>query len=123
MMAILMGTYYGFFLPQIINTYIDYDPVTKIYSSNLLFVFFFMNAIINPLVYGWMSPDFNLAFRSILGLKIDDKKFARTSTGSVYIKRHSEKKSLSAVTAVVDEVITVSTSINVIKTDDQNENT
>ena len=122
-MAILMGTYYGFFLPQIINTYMDYDPLAKIYSSSLLFVFFFMNAIINPLVYGWMSPDFNLAFRSILGLKIDDKKFSRTSTGSVYIKKHSQKKSQSSMTAVVNEVMSVPASVNVIKSNDQKENT
>ena len=91
MMAILMGTYYGFFLPQIINTYIEYDPIAKIYSSHLLYVIFFLNAVINPIVYGWMSPDFNLAFRTILHIKIDDKKFSRTANGSVYIRQQSAK--------------------------------
>ena len=115
MMAILMGTYYGFFLPQIINTYIDYDPAPKVYSSNFLYILFFSNAIINPIVYGWMSPDFNLAFRTLLHLKVDDKKFSRTAAGSVYIRKQSAKshsfaqKSHEKVSTVTSSMGTSST--------------
>ena len=69
MMAILMGTYYGFFLPQIINTYLDYDQITKEYISIIFFLLFFLNAIVNALIYAWMSPDFNRAFRNLLRIK------------------------------------------------------
>ena len=79
MMAILMGTYYGFFLPEVINTYLDYDQITKKYVSTILFVMFFLNAIANPLIYAWMSPDFNRAFRNLLRMKAKTKKPATQS--------------------------------------------
>ena len=69
MMAILMGTYYGFFLPQIISTYLEYDQITKEYISIIFFLLFFLNAIVNPVIYTWMSPDFNRAFRNLLHIK------------------------------------------------------
>ena len=67
-----MGTYYGLFLPEIINNYINYDPFIKLYVGIFLRRFFFLNAIINPIIYAWMCPDFNLAFRTILRLKRND---------------------------------------------------
>ena len=79
MMAILMGTYYGFFLPEVINTYLDYDQITKKYVSTILFVMFFLNAIANPLIYAWMSPDFNRAFRNLLRMKAKTKQPATQS--------------------------------------------
>ena len=111
MMAILMGTYYGFFLPQIINTYIEYDPITKEYSSSLLYIIFFLNAVINSIVYGWMSPDFNLAFRTILRIKIDDQKFSRSATGSVYIRQQSVKGRGSTLNAS-ERVATVTSGVS-----------
>ena len=73
MMAILMGTYYGFFLPQIINQNIQYDVVVKQYVSPVMHLTFFWNAIVNPIVYAWMSTDFRNAFKSMLGLKSKSK--------------------------------------------------
>ena len=112
MMAILMGTYYGFFVPQTVNTYIDYDPLAKIYVDKFLYVIFYLNALINPIVYGWMSPDFNLAYRSMLGLKIDDKKFSRTATGSVYIRQRSSRPGGRSMAHAVCRVFSVSAGVS-----------
>ena len=70
MMAILMGTYYGFFLPNTINHYIEYDAFLKTYISRVCFLIFFLNAIVNPMIYGWMNNEFKTAFKTILGLKV-----------------------------------------------------
>ena len=87
MMAILMGTYYGFFLPQVINENIEYDPTIKLYFSQILYMMFFWNAIVNPVVYAWMSRDFRAAFRAILRLRSPEKRRTESistcrSTGS-----------------------------------------
>ena len=66
MMTILMGTYYGFFLPTIVNSFLQYDVTVKDYVSPFLVVIFFLNAIVNPVIYAWMNKDFNEAFKKIL---------------------------------------------------------
>ena len=88
MMALLMGTYYGFFLPQIINMHIEYDLLLKIYISQSLYVIYFLNALANPVIYAWVSPDFNRAFREILRLKSKNNKMLRKGceTISTYLK-------------------------------------
>ena len=88
MMALLMGTYYGFFLPQIINMNIEYDLLLKIYISTSLYVIYFLNALANPIIYAWFSPDFNRAFREILRLKPKNNKLLRNECGTVstYLK-------------------------------------
>ena len=63
-----MGTYYGFFLPQIINFYVEYNFIIKQYTSASLYLIFFLNPIVNPIIYAWMSPDFKTAFKTILRL-------------------------------------------------------
>ena len=84
-----MGTHYGFFVPHIVNLYMDYDPFIKLYVTNFLVTIFFFNAIINPIIYGWMSPDFNHAFRRILGLKSPNKKVSRTATSYVSVTQQA----------------------------------
>ena len=91
-----MGTYYGFFTPQIVNTYINYDPLIKLYVQNFLFTLFFFNAIVNPLIYGWMSPDFNRAIRTILGMKSADKKLCRTAAYPMSVTQQSGNASGNA---------------------------
>ena len=88
MIALLMGTYYGFFLPQIINMQIEYDLLLKIYISQSLYVIYFLNALANPIIYAWFSPDFNRAFREILRLKPKNNKMLRNGceTMSTYLK-------------------------------------
>ena len=88
MMALLMGTYYGFFLPQIINMQFEYDLLLKIYISHSLYVIYFLNALANPIIYAWFSPDFNRAFRELLRLKPKNNKMLRNGceTMSTYLK-------------------------------------
>ena len=85
-MALLMGTYYGFFLPQVINIRLEYDFLLKVYISQSLYVIYFLNAIFNPIIYAWFSPDFNSAFREILGLKPKNKNQGQSVTLSSYVK-------------------------------------
>ena len=79
MMAILMGTYYGFFFPAILNYHISYNPTVKIYVTFLVDALFYFNAIVNPIIYAWMNKDFNEAFRKILHMK------SRTLNGHVAV--------------------------------------
>ena len=79
MMAILMGTYYGFFSPAILNYHISYNPTVKIYVTFLVDALFYINAIVNPIIYAWMNKDFNEAFRKILHMK------SRTLNGHVAV--------------------------------------
>ena len=86
-MAIVMGTYYGVFVPQIVNVQLNYDPVVKYYVDTILYLLFFCNGIVNPIVYGWLSPDFNAAYRAIFGLKPKQRNISQsTVTSSIYTK-------------------------------------
>ena len=86
MLALLMGSYYGFFLPQMINIQIEYDFLLKTYISHSLYVIYFLNALANPIIYAWMSPEFNMAFREILGFKSQNKVNIRNGRVLAYIK-------------------------------------
>ena len=68
-MVIIMGTYYGFFGPGFINYLIDYDPNIKRYLILIFESIFYLNALLNPIIYAWMNKDFNQAFRKILRIK------------------------------------------------------
>ena len=82
-----MGTYYGFFLPTIVNSFLQYDVTVKDYVSPFLVVIFFLNAIVNPVIYAWMNKDFNEAFKKILRI--------RTRTQGSDIAVISSKRNLS----------------------------
>ena len=69
MMAILMGTYYGFYLPSIVDQYVAYKESIKVYVYPFFIIVFQMNAIVNPFIYAWMNKDFNDAFRKMLRIK------------------------------------------------------
>ncbi len=59
MMAIILGTFFGFFIPSAVhNTFIHYDPITKGCVSLFLNALFYTNAIVNPIIYGWMNKGF-----------------------------------------------------------------
>ena len=64
-----MGTYYGFFSPAILNYHVSYNPTVKAYVTFLVDALFYINAILNPIIYAWMNKDFNEAFRKILHIK------------------------------------------------------
>ena len=70
MMGAIIGTYYGFFLPQIINQLITYDATVQAYVTLFLVAIFYCNALANPIIYAWMNPDFNFAYRKILHMKV-----------------------------------------------------
>ena len=64
-----MGTYYGFFLPTILNAFLQYDVKVKILATPFIDVTFYFNAIMNPIIYAWMNNDFNDAFRKLLHMR------------------------------------------------------
>ena len=71
-MAILIGTYYGFFLPAVVDEFVSYNERIQSYTGPLLIIVFQMNAIVNPFIYAWMNKDFNDAFRKILRMRVRD---------------------------------------------------
>ena len=69
-MAIIMGCYYGFYLPQIIFEYIDVPDQYGFYiSRGLIDILFFGNSLVNPFIYAWHQKDFNKAFKTLLYVK------------------------------------------------------
>ena len=70
MMGAIIGTYYGFFLPEIINQLITYDATIQAYVTLFLVAIFYCNALGNPIIYAWMNPDFNFAYRKILHMEV-----------------------------------------------------
>ncbi len=65
MMVALMLTYYALFTPSIIESFISYNPETKIYVQNAFFMLFYTNGIVDFILYAWMSPELNKAFRKM----------------------------------------------------------
>ena len=61
--------YYGFFGPPNINYIVNYDVRVKRYVTACLNVTFYLNALVNPALYAWMSRDFRTAFQKILRVK------------------------------------------------------
>ena len=98
MVALLMGTYYSFYLPQIINLQINYDFLLKGYISTVLCICYFLNPVVNPIIYAWFSPDFNSAFREILKIKVGNRNNICTVTGSTNVQskriRKTEKETV-----------------------------
>ena len=90
-----MGTYYGFFGPGFINYLIDYDPNIKRYIILIFESIFYLNALLNPVIYAWMNKDFNQAFRKILRIKSaanDNSRFVigtRTDFSTKSVDLHS----------------------------------
>ena len=68
-MAIIIGTYYGFYLPALLDYLLDHNPKIKPYLEEILGTIFYFNAIANPIIYAWMNKEFNIAFRKILRIK------------------------------------------------------
>ena len=71
MMTILMGTYYGFFLPTIMNAFLQYEVAVKMLVTPFIDVIFYFNAIVNPIIYAWMNKDFNETFRKLLRMRTE----------------------------------------------------
>ena len=69
MMAIIMGTYYGFYLPAFVDFLLDYDQNIKGYLNRIFWAMFYFNALLNPIIYAWMNRDYRNAFRKILRIK------------------------------------------------------
>ena len=69
MMTILMGTYYGFFLPTIMNAFLQYEVAVKMLVTPFIDVIFYFNAVVNPIIYVWMNKDFNETFRKLLRIR------------------------------------------------------
>ena len=47
MMALVIGTFYGLYLPVLINWFLTYNPVIKYYVYYVLSFMFFMNALVS----------------------------------------------------------------------------
>ena len=69
MMAIIIGTYYGFYIPAFLDYLLNHDPIIKPYLEQIFGTIFYFNAIANPIIYAWMNMDFNTAFRKILRIE------------------------------------------------------
>ena len=69
MMAIIIGTYYGFYLSALLDFLLDHDPDIKPYLGQIFETVFYFNAIANPIIFALMNKDFNIAFRKILRIK------------------------------------------------------
>ena len=69
MMAIIIGMYYGFYVPSVIDYLVDYDQNVKRYMFHVFNAIFYFNAIINPAIYAWVNKDFRNAFGKILPIK------------------------------------------------------
>ena len=82
MMAIITGTYYGLYLPSIVNYLVNYDLRVKRYLFLFINALFYCNAILNPIMYAWMNKDFRNAFRKILRIRSppDDNNSVVTGT-------------------------------------------
>ena len=81
MMAIIMGSYYGFYLPAFLNFLLNNDPNIKPYLEQISGTIFYFNAIANPIIYAWMNKHFNVAFRKILQIK------SSTNTDAQFVAR------------------------------------
>ena len=47
MMGLVIGTYYGLYLPSGLNYFLDYDQRIKYYIYYVLNLIFFMNALVS----------------------------------------------------------------------------
>ena len=45
-MALVIGTYYGLYLPVLVNWFLNYNPVIKYYVYYILSFIFFLNALV-----------------------------------------------------------------------------
>ena len=87
MMAIIIGTYYGFFGPAIVMYLVDYDHNVKRYVLLFVNAFFYLNAVLNPIIYAWMNRDFGNALRKILRMQkiaSHNSKDINTETSNVF---------------------------------------
>ncbi len=98
MMAVVMGTYYGFFIPLMLNYQIPKPPLVNIFVEKALYILFFLNGTVNPIVYGWLSPDFNKAFRSLLGLNSHRAPEQRSDTVTSTLESLSQVNTVSGQT-------------------------
>ena len=84
MMVIIMGTYYGFYLPAFVEFILDYDQNIKRYIAHIVEAIFYFNAVLNPVIYAWMNKDFRNAFGKILRIKSFSNDAGTRTTLSTY---------------------------------------
>ena len=70
MVLLIVGTYFLFYLPGLIDSFLDYSCQYKVYISNVTLFIFFMKPVINPIIYAAQSRDFNWAYRKLFGLSL-----------------------------------------------------
>ena len=73
MMRLVVESYYILSVSRGVTQIIPTPPSVKYYLYPVFNFIFFMNALINPFIYSWHNKDFNMAYRNILGLKVQTK--------------------------------------------------
>ena len=90
MLTLVMGLYYlCYFPPMIIHSFNDklgnYESFSIIQRCSTLL--WYTAAMINPIIYGWMNKDFNVAFCSMLHLKNKVHSITVTSAGTLTLHK------------------------------------
>ena len=82
MMIMVLGTFFICYTPALIVSILESfftDSLLMIVLEKITVIIAWTNTWINPIIYAWNSKQFELAFRKLLGLKVN-------STRSVYIQ-------------------------------------
>ena len=74
MMLLVLGTFFMCYIPQSIVSVLEWfyrDSLLMVVLEKITVIIFWTNTWINPIIYAWNSKDFQLAFRKLLGLKVN----------------------------------------------------
>ena len=82
MMAIVFITYYGLYLPSGVDSFLVYDVTIKHYVYRVTNMLFFMNALLNPIIYRY--------FLSLFYVFPFPVYFSLGNTGIRYVKHWNE---------------------------------
>ena len=88
MAALLMGTYYSFYLPQIINVQINYEFLLKAYISTVLYVSYFLYMVVNPIT--WLIWNFYYCMQPMTPEHSDYLLLYHNYTKHFYLPRHMD---------------------------------
>ena len=76
MMLLVLGTFFMCYIPQSIVSILEWfykDSLVMVVLEKITVIVFWTNTWINPIIYAWNSKDFQLAFRKLLGLKVNNR--------------------------------------------------
>ena len=77
---LVIGLYYVFYLPVVINSYVEYS--WKFYGLLISEIIVVCDGIVTPLVYTWHSDTFKQKILEMYGLRKKDTKTHRSTISS-----------------------------------------